>query len=165
MYHDSDLLAGSGTDSDRNLLCAPALSGVAQDPISFYRPLALAPAEGSSSAEPDRHAAPKPETTIDLNDSRVMAAISEALNHPISKLIIPWNQFDATQLHFPSTSLDPERDEWGYRYQFIPTFPIGLGVRHTFNIGQLPVSVDLEAYYSVIHPGDLPGSAGAFASI
>jgi len=38
------------------------------------------------------------------------------------------------------------------------TFPIGLGVHHVINIGKLPVSIGIEAGYSVIHPSDLPGS-------
>jgi hypothetical protein len=38
------------------------------------------------------------------------------------------------------------------------TFPVGLGVHHLFNIGQLPVSIGIEASYSVVHPRDLPGS-------
>jgi hypothetical protein len=38
------------------------------------------------------------------------------------------------------------------------TFPVGLGVHHLFNIGKLPVSIGIEAGYSVIHPRDLPGS-------
>jgi hypothetical protein len=38
------------------------------------------------------------------------------------------------------------------------TFPVGLGVHHLFNIGDLPVSIGIEANYSVVHPEDLPGS-------
>jgi len=38
------------------------------------------------------------------------------------------------------------------------TFPVGLGVHHLFNIGKLPISIGIEASYSVIHPEDLPGS-------
>lgn len=56
-----------------------------------------------------------------------MAAISEAMDNPISELIIGWNQFDAIQVHFPATSLYRERDDWAYGYQFIPTFPIPVG--------------------------------------
>jgi len=42
------------------------------------------------------------------------------------------------------------------------TFPVGLGVHRTFNIGKLPVSIGIEAYYSAIHPNDLPGSRWGF---
>jgi hypothetical protein len=42
------------------------------------------------------------------------------------------------------------------------TFPVGLGVHRTFNIGKLPVSLGIEAYYSAIHPNDLPGSRWGF---
>ena len=38
------------------------------------------------------------------------------------------------------------------------TFPVGLGVHRLLNIGQLPVSIGIEACHSVIHPRDLPGS-------
>jgi hypothetical protein len=38
------------------------------------------------------------------------------------------------------------------------TFPVGIGVHRLFNIGQLPVSVGVEANYSVVHPSDQPGS-------
>ena len=38
------------------------------------------------------------------------------------------------------------------------TFPVGLGVHHLFNIGQLPVNIGIEASYAVLHPSDLPGS-------
>jgi hypothetical protein len=38
------------------------------------------------------------------------------------------------------------------------TFPVGLGVHRLLNIGKLPVSVGIEATYSVVHPDDLPGS-------
>jgi hypothetical protein len=40
-----------------------------------------------------------------------MAAISEAMDNPISELIIGWNQFDAIQVHFPGTSLHRERSD------------------------------------------------------
>ena len=58
-----------------------------------------------------------------------MAAISEAMDNPISELIVAWNQFDAIQAHFPRTPLYEERDLWAYRYQFMPTFPVPLGER------------------------------------
>ncbi len=38
------------------------------------------------------------------------------------------------------------------------TFPIGLGAGRMVNIGPLPVNVHGEVEYSVIHPGDKPGS-------
>jgi hypothetical protein len=104
-----------------------ALSVFAQDHGSFYQPLTLAPAEGSSAGAAGTGATPQTKGAIDLNDPRIMEAISEAMDNPISELIIAWNQFDAIQIHFPSTALYNERDEWGYRYQFIPTFPIPVG--------------------------------------
>ena len=95
------------------------LSAFAQDSGSFYRPLTLAPADGSSSGGAGSGTAPAAKGEIDLNDPRVMAAISEAMNNPISELIIAWNQFDASQVHFPSTplyaaraSLRPRRTSW-----------------------------------------------------
>jgi hypothetical protein len=38
------------------------------------------------------------------------------------------------------------------------TLPIGLGVTRMVSIGPLPVNIDGEVDYSVIHPGDRPGS-------
>jgi hypothetical protein len=38
------------------------------------------------------------------------------------------------------------------------TFPIGLGLGRMISIGQLPVHVHFEVDYSVVHPGDGPGS-------
>ena len=38
------------------------------------------------------------------------------------------------------------------------TFPVGLGVHRLFDISKLPISIGIEASYSVIHPNDLPGS-------
>lgn len=38
------------------------------------------------------------------------------------------------------------------------TLPIGLGVTRIVQIGPLPVNIDGEVDYSVIHPGDKPGS-------
>jgi hypothetical protein len=105
------------------------LSAFAQDSGSFYRPLTLAPADESAPGGAGNSAAPAAKGAIDLNDPRVMAAISEAMNNPISELIIAWNQFDAVQVHFPSTSLYDQRDEWGYKYQFVPTFPVPVGER------------------------------------
>jgi hypothetical protein len=101
--------------------------GFAQESAGFYRPLTLASDESAASGVTDPGAAPKSTGAIDMNDPRVKAAISEAMDNPISELIIGWNQFDATQIHFPGTPFYRERDEWGYRYQFIPTFPIPVG--------------------------------------
>jgi len=108
-------------------LALTVLSAFAQDSGIFFRPLTLAPADGSPSGGTGSGAAPAPKGEIDLNDPRVMAAISEAMDNPISELIIAWNQFDAIQVHFPSTSLYNERDLWAYKYQFIPTVPVPLG--------------------------------------
>jgi hypothetical protein len=38
------------------------------------------------------------------------------------------------------------------------TFPLGLGVSRMINIGPLPINIDGEVFYSVIRPGDKPGS-------
>ena len=40
--------------------------------------------------------------------------------------------------------------------------PVGLGIERMFEIGQLPVFVQLEADYSVIHPEDRVGSRWDF---
>lgn len=66
---------------------------------------------------------------LDLNDPRVLAAISEAMDNPISELMAVWNQFDAIQAHFPATPFYGERDLWAYRYQFMPTIPVPLSER------------------------------------
>ena len=42
------------------------------------------------------------------------------------------------------------------------TFPVGLGIERMFEIGQLPVFIQLEAEYSVVHPGDRIGSRWDF---
>ena len=42
------------------------------------------------------------------------------------------------------------------------TFPVGLGIERMFAIGQLPVFIQLEAAYSVIHPEDRIGSRWNF---
>ncbi len=106
---------------------APLLAASEQDSGTFYQPLTLALVDGSSSGGGGGGAVPAAKRDIDFNDPRVMAAISEATKNPISELIIGWNQFDAIQVHFPSTPLYHERDEWAYKYQFIPTFPVPLG--------------------------------------
>ena len=38
------------------------------------------------------------------------------------------------------------------------TFPIGLGLTRMVQLGPLPVNLDGEVEYSVIHPGDTVGS-------
>ena len=116
------------------------LSSFAQDSSSFYRPLTLAPNDSSSTAGGAAASSPKTKGSIDLNDPRVMAAISEAMDSPLSELIIGWNQFDAIQIHFPGTPLYDERDDWGYRYQFVPTFPVPLG-EHWNWVSRLAVPV------------------------
>ena len=136
------------------------LSTFAQDSGSFYRPLTLAPADGSSSAGAGSNAAPAAKHQIDPNDPRVMAAISEAMDNPISELIIAWNQFDAIQVHFPTTSLYAARDEWAYRYQFIPTFPVPLG-EHWNWVSRLDlpvVSVPLKAQVGKLFQLDPAGN-------
>ncbi len=104
-----------------------AISCFAQDTEDTSRPvLALSPAEDppSGANSGDTKAAKK---ELDLNDPRVVAAISEAMDNPISELIAVWNQFDAIQGHFPTTRVYEERDLWAYRYQFMPTIPVPLG--------------------------------------
>jgi hypothetical protein len=103
------------------------LSGFTQDSGSFYRPLTLAPNDSAPAEGGATNSTSKTKGAIDMNDPRVMAAISEAMDSPLSELIIAWNQFDAVQINFPSTPWYGERNDWGYRYQFVPTFPIPLG--------------------------------------
>ena len=107
-----------------------AISGFAQQSENSSPPLlTLAPAERSPSESMDSGATKAAKGSIDLNDPRVMAAISEAMDNPISELMAVWNQFDAIQAHFPRTPLYDERDLWAYRYQFMPTIPVPLGER------------------------------------
>lgn len=56
-----------------------------------------------------------------------LAAISKALDNPISELIIFQTQLDVVQLHFPGTITGQERDDWSLRLSLIPTFPVPLG--------------------------------------
>jgi hypothetical protein len=106
------------------------ISGFAQDAENSSPPLlTLALAERSPSWEINGGATNAAKGEIDLNDPRVMAAISEAMDNPISELLAVWNQFDAIQAHFPRTLLYEERDLWAYRYQFLPTIPVPLGER------------------------------------
>ncbi len=107
-----------------------ALSGLGQNAASSSAPLlTLAPAEPPVFGGSNSGATNAAKGKIDLNDPRVMAAISEAMDNPISELIAVWNQFDAVQAHFPGTPLYSERDLWAYRYQFMPTIPVPLGER------------------------------------
>src|SRR5512139_1246816 len=79
-----------------------AVSCFAQDSENSLPPLlALAPAERSS-PEANGGATNGTKRELDLNDPRVVAAISEAMDNPISELMAVWNQFDAIQAHFPS---------------------------------------------------------------
>jgi hypothetical protein len=112
------------------------LPGFAQDSGNFYQPLTLAPNDSSSTEGGATNSIHKSKGAIDVNDPRVMAAISEAMDSPLSELIIGWNQFDAIQVHFPSTSLYDERDDWGYRYQYPDDTP---GSRWDFRIYLMPV--------------------------
>ncbi len=102
-------------------LCAPA-----RDSDRLAPPLTLAADDPSGSGPGTNTAKPAVKGKFDPNDPRVMAAISEAKDNPISELMFAWNQFDAIQVHFPGTRLYEERDEWAYKYQFIPTVPVPL---------------------------------------
>ncbi len=89
----------------------------------------FAPAEHSSSGGATSGTTNAAKREIDLNDPRVIAALAEAMDNPISEIMAVWNQFDAIQAHFPRTLLYDERDLWTYRYQFMPTIPVPLGER------------------------------------
>ncbi len=118
-----------------------AFSGFAQDTNNSAQPLlTLAPAERSSSGRVNSGTTNAAKGEIDLNDPRVMAAISEAMDNPISELLVVWNQFDAIQAHFPATPLYDERDLWAYRYQFMPTIPAPLGENWNW-VSRLDLSV------------------------
>lgn len=102
---------------------------------------------------------------LDLNDPRAAAAISEAMDNPISELIAVWNQLNLQ--HFLYYAPTPEWEigmspnafvNWNAPSGNQVTFPLGVGVHHLFSIGKLPVSMGIEGGYSVIHPDDLPGS-------
>ncbi len=115
-----------------------AISGIANESENSSQPLlTLAPAERAPSGGGGTNAA---KGKIDLNDPRVVAAISEAMDNPISELIAIWNQFDAIQAHFPRTRLYDERDLWAYRYQFMPTIPAPLGERWNW-VSRIDLSV------------------------
>jgi hypothetical protein len=106
------------------------LSGFAQDTNdSSQLHRRLEAAEGSPPGEADSVTTNAAKGKIDVNDPRVKAAISEAMDNPISEIMAVWNQFDAIQTHFPSTPLCDERDLWAYRYQFMPTIPVPMGER------------------------------------
>ncbi len=107
-----------------------AFSGFGQASDTFSPPrLTLAPAEPHPPGDANSGATNSAKGKLDMNDPRVVAAISEAMDNPISELLAVWNQFDAVQAHFPSTRLYDERDLWAYRYQFMPTIPVPLGER------------------------------------
>ena len=118
-----------------------ATSGFAQDAGNCAKPLlTLAPAKPSSSGVVNSGATNAAKHELDLNDPRVLAAISEAMDNPISELLAVWNQFDAIQAHFPRTLLYDERDLWAYKYQFMPTIPVPLGERWNW-VSRLDLSV------------------------
>jgi hypothetical protein len=105
-----------------------AASSFAQGNENPFEPrLTLALNDRSPSESASRGGTNTAKHELDLNDPRVAAAISEAMDNPISELLAVWNQFDAIQAHFPGTALYDERDLWAYRYQFMPTIPVPLG--------------------------------------
>jgi hypothetical protein len=117
------------------------VAGVGQEATGSSRPLlTLAPAEASSPAEATGGTTNAANHGLDLNDPRVLAAISEAMDNPISELMVLWNQFDAIQVRFPRTSLYEERDLWAYKYQLMPTVPVPLGERWNW-VSRLNLSV------------------------
>jgi hypothetical protein len=143
---------------------ALAVSVSAQDSRNFYQPLTLAPEGVSSGGGAETSAAPAGKAPIDMNDPRVVAAISEAMDNPISELLILWNQFDAIQAHFPATPLYPERDEWAYKYQFMPTIPVPLGEhwnwvsRVNVSVASVPLKKDVGEMFQLDPAGNLsPG--------
>lgn len=122
-------------------LALAAISALAQDAGSFSPPpLTLAPVEPSSAGGLNSEATSGAKGRLDLNDPRVMAAISEAMDNPISELMAVWNQYDAIQTHFPRTPIYDERDLWTHRYQFMPTIPVPLGERWNW-VSRLDLSV------------------------
>ncbi len=143
-------------------LCLAALSTSGQDAGNSPVPSPAPTASGHSSPGGTNSS---PATTakgdIDFNDPRVKAAISEAMDNPISELIIAWNQFDAIQVHFPSTLLYEERDAWAYKYQFIPTFPIPVGERWNWvsrldlPVVSLPVKEEVGKLFQLDQGGNL----------
>lgn len=105
-----------------------AVAGFGQDATGSTQPrLTLTPGEPSAATEASVGATNAASHGLDLNDPRVLAAISEAMDNPISELMVLWNQFDAIQVRFPRTQLYEERDLWAYKYQLMPTVPVPLG--------------------------------------
>lgn len=118
-----------------------AASGFAQTAAGSSQPLlTLAPPERSPSEGANSGVTNATQHELDLSDPRVVAAISEAMDNPISELMAVWNQFDAIEAHFPRTRLYDERDLWAYRYQFMPTIPAPLGERWNW-VSRIDLSV------------------------
>lgn len=118
------------------LMMGSAFAQSSQDPAALPR----TPAPTESSGAANRGAMRPPKKEMDLKDPRAMAAISEAMDNPISELMAVWNQFDAIQAHFPRTLRYDERDLWAYRYQFMPTIPTPLGQNWNW-VSRLDLSV------------------------
>jgi len=75
----------------------------------------------------------------------------------INRVVLPWNEEAQWRVGMsPNISYN-----WEARGD-TATVPIGLGVARLIEIGQLPVNVLVEVDYSVIHPGDTPGSRWDF---
>jgi hypothetical protein len=136
-----------------------------QDPGSFYQPLGLGSADSPSPGGPVTNPSPKAKGQIDYTDPRVAAAVSEAMDNPISELLILWNQFDAIQVHFPGTSVYHERDEWAYKYQFMPTIPVPLGEhwnwvsRVNMSVVSLPLKAEVGDMFQLDPAGNLNPNA------
>lgn len=61
------------------------------------------------------------------SDPEVLAAISKAMDNPISELLILQTQLDLVQLRFPGKITGRREDEWGLKLSLIPTVPVPLG--------------------------------------
>jgi hypothetical protein len=153
-------------------LAAVALSCFGQEPGSDSpRLLTLAPVSFGGFGDSNSGGAPAAKGAINYNDPRVAAAISEAMDNPISELVIAWNQFDAIQAHFPGTSLYPAQDQWAYRYQFIPTVPVLLGERWNwvsrldFPVVSVPLKQELGSLFQLDPAGNLRPSGSLPAGL
>jgi hypothetical protein len=144
----------------------PAFLASARDSASFCQPLTLALADTTTS-QAGASSGPSAKGPIDFNDPQVMAAVSEAMDNPISELLILWNQFDAIQVHFPGASLYHARDEWAYKYQFMPTIPVPLGEhwnwvsRVNVSVSSVPLKKEVGELFQLdptgnFNPGALP---------